>query len=170
MIKLLIVAILIVSACVARADEPANGLQLRQGLNGEPVVAVDILAALRNERVQDSSVWTKPFVALWEGTKATGRYAVDSPGNAIKTAAVGYLVVRGAQGKIGDDWDSLRRRTGTKSSRRESGNDGDTCGDESSQGIIVSIGDGNENLTIVIQQPGGDNNGPAGRDGGAVNP
>lgn len=164
-IRLLIACLTLLLLCPdveARAEEGA--IQLRQGVNGEPVVAMDILAAFRNERVQDASLWGRPFVAVTEAFKATGRYAVDSPGNFVKTAAVSYLLVRGAQGRLDDDWDSLRRRTGMKSSRRDSGKNGGTYGDESSQGIIVSIGDGNENLTIVIQQPGGDNFGGGGRD------
>lgn len=148
-------------AATAIADE--NHLQLRQGLNGEPVVAMDILAAMRNERVQESSFWARPFVAVSESVRATGRYAVDSPGNALRTAAASYVIVRGAQGRIGDDWDSLRRRTGLKSSRRSS-NGGGTYGDESSQGVAVSLGDRNENVTIIIQQPAGDNTGSAHRD------
>ena len=163
------VGLLVAYAMVGLAwadDAPANGLQLRQGMNGEPVVAMDILAAMRNDRVQNANVFAKVPLALWEGTKATGHYAVDSPGNFAKTLGVSYLVVRGAQGKIGNDFDSLQRSVGLKSSKsKRNSNDPDRTSNlkDGSSVFVNEIkieGDGNTvNQNIVVQQPQGSGQG-----------
>lgn len=159
--KMVIITLVIVSLLSLDAGAEDSGrLHVRQGMNGEPVVAIDILEAFRNERVQEAGTLAKLPVALWEGTKATGRYAVDSPGNFAKSAIVGYLVFRGAQGKLDDDWNSLRRRTGLKSSSGSSdGNSSRADSDDAQSVMIVDIKGNGNTVNIINQQPQGSNTG-----------
>ena len=159
------IALICALVITTHASGENGGIHLREGINGQPIVAMDILQAFRNDRVQEAGTFAKLPVAVWEGTKATGRYAVDSPANFAKSVVVGYVVVRGFQGKIGDDWDSVRESVGLKSSSSKSKSDAgrrDASDDAQSVTVIENniAGDGNTiNQTIVVQQPQGSNTG-----------
>ena len=74
---ILIAAIMIVTATTASAETP---MQVTRGINGEPVLAVDIFRAMANERVKESAFLAKPFIALAEAGKETAIYARERPG------------------------------------------------------------------------------------------
>ena len=127
-----VMAILIALLALAMrvgAEEDYNGLQLSSGINGEPVVAMDILAAFRNDRVQESHWAAKPFVAVGQAAKATGAYAVERPGRFTFATLGTYAGVRMLQGKLGQDIEGLGRAVGLSSSGSGSDRDeepGDT--------------------------------------------
>ena len=161
-----VAAVLIATA--AMAEMPGNGLQVMQGTDGTPVVAMDILAALRNERVQESRWPAKPFVALGEGVRATGEYAIERPGRFTVAVLGTYATVRLLQGKLGQDIDGLGRAAGLSSKKGNSAA-GNRAGASSQfsqtatdNGINVSQtrGDGEGDMNIEIHIHRGDNNNP----------
>jgi hypothetical protein len=74
----------------------------------QAVAQVDVMSVARNGAVRDAAWYAKPFVAVKEVTVNTGRYVRANPGKSALAVAAGYVVLRGAQGKLDDDISRIR--------------------------------------------------------------
>lgn len=149
-----------VSETIQWLTEELNALRRAEGLS--PVAEVAPIAMTVSPDVSEVTVGVDMLAGTnAEGDRTEGRFQAITGWmrqHPVKTAGIAAAAIvgfRAAQGELGDDWDKLRGKRTTNTSR------GDLSNTEASSALVINTvieGDGNTvSYTIQNQQPQGSN-------------